>query len=72
MPPLSEGTQSDTEFRAIVWPVLDGLWKSYGSATKDFTSGEKLTCIDAMQLISQLQNGLRRIVKPHHISDWRT
>jgi hypothetical protein len=28
------------EFRAIVWPVLDGLWKSYTSATKDFATGE--------------------------------
>jgi len=43
MSPLSEGTQSNMEFRAIVWPVLDGLWKSYASATKDFTSCEKLT-----------------------------
>ena len=30
------------EFRAIVGPVSDGLWKSYGAATKELMSSEEL------------------------------
>jgi len=29
-------------FGAIVEPVLDGLWKSHGSATKGFIMGKNL------------------------------
>ena len=47
---------------AIVWPVLNGLWKSQVSATKGLILGKSLSSVDTMQLISQLQNAYDELV----------
>src|SRR5215468_6894357 len=47
--------RSNMEFRAIACPVSDGLWKSYGSTAKDFTSLRRYYAINFSIILDELR-----------------